>query len=169
MAKKKRDEGADDAEAKAAPAGKKKMMIIAGAAAVVLLGGGGAAYMMMGGEKKEEVAVDAAAAEQAKARAMIDLEEMRISLAMGPGEQRQPFLKLKVALEVANDEIKTNVTPLVPRVVDSFQTFMRELRPADLEGSAGIYRLKEEMMRRVNVAVYPNKVDAILFKEILVQ
>jgi flagellar protein FliL len=101
--------------------------------------------------------------------AVIDLEEMKISLAAGPGEERQAFLKMKVALEVADPDMAKMVEPLMPRVVDSFQVFMRELRPNDLEGSAGIYRLKEEMMRRVNVAVYPHKVDAILFKELLVQ
>jgi flagellar protein FliL len=94
---------------------------------------------------------------------------MKISLAAAGGEDRQAFLKLKVALEVADDEVAKLVTPLVPRVVDNFQVFMRELRPSDIEGSAGLYRLKEEMMRRVNVAVYPHKVDAILFRELLVQ
>lgn len=46
---------------------------------------------------------------------------------------------------------------------------MRELRPSDLDGSAGMYRLKEELLRRVNMTVYPAKVDAVLFKELLVQ
>ena len=55
------------------------------------------------------------------------------------------------------------------KVVDAFQVYLRELRKSDLEGSAGIYRLKEELMRRVNVAIYPSHVDSILFKEILVQ
>ena len=45
----------------------------------------------------------------------------------------------------------------------------RELRKSDLEGSAGIYRLKEELRRRINVAIFPAQVDAILFKELLVQ
>jgi flagellar protein FliL len=58
---------------------------------------------------------------------------------------------------------------MLPRVMDTFQVFMRELRPQDLEGSSGLYRLKEEMTRRVNVAVYPARVDAILFKELMVQ
>ena len=46
---------------------------------------------------------------------------------------------------------------------------MRELRVNDLEGSAGLYRLREELLRRVNVAVYPAKIDAVLFKDIVVQ
>ena len=50
-----------------------------------------------------------------------------------------------------------------------FQVYTRELRPSDLEGSAGVYRLKEELLRRINVAIYPSKVEAVLFKEILIQ
>jgi flagellar FliL protein len=46
---------------------------------------------------------------------------------------------------------------------------MRELRSSDLTGSAGLFRLKEELTRRVNAAVSPNQVSAVLFKEIIVQ
>ena len=59
--------------------------------------------------------------------------------------------------------------PTLPRVVDIFQTYLRELRATDLNGSAGLFRLKEEMTRRVKVAVAPNAVAAVLFKEIVVQ
>ena len=46
---------------------------------------------------------------------------------------------------------------------------LRELRPSDLDGSAGLYRLKEELTRRVNVAIAPSRINAVLFKEIIVQ
>jgi flagellar FliL protein len=61
------------------------------------------------------------------------------------------------------------VQPVMPRVLDAFQTYLRELRPTDLDGSAGLYRLKEELTRRVNVAIAPSRVNAVLFKEIVVQ
>ena len=54
-------------------------------------------------------------------------------------------------------------------VMDAFQTYLRELRPTDLDGSAGLYRLKEELTRRVNAAIAPNRINAVLFKEIVVQ
>ena len=60
------------------------------------------------------------------------------------------------------------IQPLMPRVMDAFQTYLRELRPTDLDGSAGLYRLKEELTRRVNAAVAPNRITAVLFKEIVV-
>ena len=57
----------------------------------------------------------------------------------------------------------------MPRVMDAFQTYLRELRPSDLDGSAGLYRLKEELTRRVNAAIAPSRINAVLFKEIVVQ
>ena len=62
-----------------------------------------------------------------------------------------------------------NIQALMPRVVDNFQTYLRELRLDDLRGSAGMYRLREELLTRINVAVQPSKVSAVLFKEMLVQ
>ena len=57
----------------------------------------------------------------------------------------------------------------LPRVLDGFQTFLRELRPEDLEGSAGMARVKEELLRRITLAIQPPIVSDILFKEVIVQ
>jgi flagellar protein FliL len=169
MAKKKKPEAAEDEEGVAAPEkSKKKLFMIGGAAALVLALAGGGYYFFMGGDSKA-AKMTAEGGGHNGPGAMVELEEMKISLAAEPGEARQAFLKMKVTLEVADAEVAKQVEPLMPRIVDSFQVFMRELRPNELEGSAGFYRLKEEMMRRVNVAVYPNKVEAINFKEFLVQ
>jgi flagellar protein FliL len=169
MAKKKKPEAAEGEEGAAAPEkSKKKFVMMGGAAALVLaLAGGGYYYFFMGGDSKAAKMAEGGGA--VMPGTMVELEEMKISLATTPGEARQAFLKMKVTLEVADAEVAKQVEPLMPRIVDSFQVFMRELRPNELEGSAGFYRLKEEMMRRVNVAVYPNKIEAINFKEFLVQ
>ena len=66
------------------------------------------------------------------------------------------YLKVKVVLEVKEEKQVEAIKPTMPRVTDIFQTYLRELRPADLNGSAGLFRLKEELTRRVNVAVAPN-------------
>ena len=98
---------------------------------------------------------------------IFNLPEMTVNLNTdGNG---QSFMKLTVALEVADQQMMTQIQPRMAKVVDAFQVYLRELRPSDLEGSAGIYRLKEELLRRVNVAIAPAQVDSILFKEILVQ
>ncbi len=76
---------------------------------------------------------------------------------------------MKVVLELPDPLMMQQIQPVMPRVMDTFQTYLRELRPTDLDGSAGLYRLKEELTRRVNAAISPHKVNAVLFKEIVVQ
>ena len=58
---------------------------------------------------------------------------------------------------------------LMPRVIDHFQVYLRELRVDDLHGSAGVYRLKEELLRRVSAAAHPVEVRDVLFKDMLIQ
>ena len=91
-----------------------------------------------------------------------------VNLAGLPGERVQ-YLKVKVVLEVKEEKQVEAIKPAMPRVSDIFQTYLRELRTNDLNGSAGLFRLKEELTRRVNVAVAPQQVTAVLFKEIVIQ
>ena len=91
-----------------------------------------------------------------------------VNLVGAPGERVQ-YLKVKLVLEVKEEKQVETIKPSMPRVTDLFQTYLRELRPSDLNGSAGLFRLKEELTRRVNAAVAPNQVSAVLFKEIVVQ
>ena len=79
------------------------------------------------------------------------------------------FLRLRVALEVGGEKAAGNVRALTPRVLDSFQMYLRALTVEDVQGSAGMQRLKEEMIARVNLAIEPSRVRDVLFKEILVQ
>lgn len=166
--KKESDEGEGSAEGEApAAGGKKKKLIMFGAiGAVVLAAGGGGAYMFLGKSKSPETEAQVAAK---KPVAFVDIREMIVNLAPEPNQERPRLLKFKVALEVGDPKAVPTIQPLLPRVEDTFQVFVRELRATDLEGSAGVYRLREELLRRVNIAVYPTKVDAVLFKEIVVQ
>ncbi len=93
----------------------------------------------------------------------------RWSTCPTPATIARNILKVKIVLELPDQTMVAQVQPVLPRVMDSFQTYLRELRPTDLDGSAGLYRLKEELTRRVNNAIVPNRVNAVLFKEIVVQ
>ncbi|RXT56971.1 flagellar basal body-associated protein FliL [Bosea sp. Tri-44] len=170
MAKKtsKDDETAEGGADAAPKSGKKKLVMIGGAAALVAVLGGGWFFLM---KKKpvEEVTAEQTAAAAKKLITFVEMKDMMIGISAGPQQDRQPIVKIKVALEIADPKTADQVKPLLPRVEDAFQVFMRELRPSDLDGSAGMYRLKEELLRRVNVTVYPAKVDAVLFKELLLQ
>jgi flagellar FliL protein len=94
-----------------------------------------------------------------------------ILVNISAGNDKPAFLKIAVSLELEGDEetAKAAIEPVMPRVVDQLQTYLRELRVEDISGSAGMFRLKEELLRRVNLAVDPVKVKDILFREMIVQ
>jgi flagellar protein FliL len=148
----------------AAPS-KSKFKLIAIAAAVLVLAAGGGGWFFLKGHPKE---VHAEAAPVAKPLAFIDVPEILVNLAGQPGERVQ-YLKAKIVLEVKEAPLVAQITPSMPRITDMFQTYLRELRSSDLNGSVGLFRLKEELTRRVNAAISPNQVNAVLFKEILIQ
>lgn len=158
---------AEDGEAGAAkPAGRfsKKLIIMAAGALLVVGGGGFGAYKYFAAHKKQEQA----AAEKKKPAVFVDMPDVLVNLSNANSDRTQ-YLKVKIVLEVPDKAVVEKITPLTPRLMDAFQTYLRELRPTDLDGSAGLYRLKEELTRRVNVALAPDKVTAVLFKEIVVQ
>jgi flagellar FliL protein len=141
-----------------------KLIIIAVGGLVVLGGGGFGAYKFMFSHPHEETVAMPAV----KPAVFVDLPEVLVNLST-PGNDRTQYLKVKLTLELADQQLMTQIQPMMPRVMDTFQTYLRELRPSDLDGSAGLYRLKEELTRRVNAAITPNHVNALLFKEIVVQ
>jgi flagellar FliL protein len=159
------DDKEDGAEAAALPKKSRKKLIILAAAALLLVGGGGATWFFFFRGHGEEVHAEVAAA---KAPIFVDVPEVLVNLVGAPGERIQ-YLKVKVVLEVREEKQVETIKPTMPRVSDIFQTYMRELRASDLNGSAGLFRLKEELTRRVNVAVAPAQVNAVLFKEIVIQ
>jgi flagellar protein FliL len=158
---------------------KKMIVIAAGAGLAVILGGAGGYFALAGKGGHDEAGAhgeaeakdghgEAKAAAPDQAAAYVDLPEMTVNLAT-VDKEKQRYVRLAIALEVGKAETAQAIKPMMPRVLDSFQTHLRELRPDDIRGSSGAYRLKEELLRRVNVAVAPVKVDAVLFKEIVVQ
>ena len=157
-------QGEEGAEA-AAPKSKRKLFIMVGAAVALLLvlGGGGWFFFLRGhGDDKQ------AKAPPPKPPVFLDVPEILVNVASTPGDRVQ-YLKVRVVLEVKDQPLVAQIQPNMPRVTDLFQTYMRELRPGDLNGSVGLFRLKEELTRRVNAAIAPNQVNAVLFKEIVIQ
>jgi flagellar FliL protein len=172
MAKAKKDEEeteapAEGAEGETAPKKgflSKKLIIMAAAGLLVLGGAGGGAWFFLGKKPHDEKPAPVAA----KPPAFVDMPDVLVNLS-GAVNGRAQYLKAKIVLEVADQKIADEIKPVLPRVLDSFQTYLREMRPNDLEGSAGLYRVRDELTRRVNLAVAPSRINAVLFKEIVVQ
>ena len=97
----------------------------------------------------------------------LEIPNMTVNLTTTDGQPR--YLRLSVQLELESAADMHAVEAVMPRVVDQFQTYLRELRVKDLRGSAGIYRLQMELLSRVNAAAYPVEVKDVLFQEILIQ
>jgi flagellar protein FliL len=158
-------EGGAAESGEVAPSKSKLKLIIMVVAALAVLGGGAAGYFFFFNHHDEEKRAEAPAP---KPPSFVDVPDMLVNLVGNPGERVQ-YLRVKIVLEVKEEKQVEAIKPSMPRVTDIFQTYMRELRPADLNGSAGLFRLKEELTRRVNAAVAPVPVSAVLFKEIVVQ
>ena len=187
------EEGAAEGEA---PAKKKPpmMIIIAAAAAVVLIGGGVTTFLVLKPkpeasaekghekpkkkEKKEEKKEGEKGKDGAAAAGAPVIKEgpdgvvfytlPDIVVNMQAADGRSTFLKLKLTFELPDEETAEHLTPNLPRLQDMFQTFLRELRPEDLNGSQGSYQLRAELLRRVNLVAAPSKVNAVLIEEMLI-
>lgn len=172
----------------AQPKRKTKPLILAAVALLVLVGGGlggAVALGLIGGGTEPEgaTAEDDPAAAGATATAhraaseheaaskiepvFVDLPPLLVNLVVDSGRSR--FLKLSLAVEVDDPKTAERITQLAPRIVDSFQLYLRTLTPDELEGPGSMFRLKEDLHVRIHAAIEPARVRDVLFKEMLVQ
>jgi flagellar protein FliL len=159
--------------------GKKIVMFIV--VPLFLLVGGGAALYFTGildsllGKGKEEEHAEEPAHEEPKEKVVCSPTPVffqgfpEVLVNLNTGERRSAFLKLKLSLEICRAEDQAALLAVMPRITDSFQVYLRELRTDDLKGTAGIYRLREELLMRINIAASPIVVKDVLVEEFLVQ
>ncbi|MBT3534656.1 MAG: flagellar basal body protein FliL [Rhodospirillaceae bacterium] len=159
--------------------GKKMVLFMVLPLLLLLIGGGAGAYFFLaggdetGGEHGEASADgEGGHGEEGKEGGggqvvFYDLPEMLVNL--NSGGKRASYLKITVALELEDATAVPKLEIILPRVVHNFQVYLRELRLEDLKGSAGLLRLKEELLIRVQRAAGVIKVNDVLFKEMLVQ
>jgi flagellar protein FliL len=180
-----------EAKPKKKLAGKTLVLFIVLPAVLVLGGGGAAAYLLFfkGGGEQHAASEPEAGHEKAKAGGghgaaeptepvpgpngttiaygegvvFVSLPEMLVNITGADG--RAGFLKLRLTIEAASQAF----TEALPRVSDQFNGFLREMRTDDLAGSAGAYRLRLELLRRVNLVIAPAQINAVLIEEMLVQ
>jgi len=151
--------------------GNRKLLIIAAAGlAVVLAGGGAALYFFVFSAPKPETTVAANEAPLPATPPNItyyDVPDLIVNIQSADGTPA--YLKLSTSLELDRPEEKAGIAAMMPRIVDQFQGYLRELRIDDLKGSAGVLRLKEELLRRINAVAQPYRVRDVLLKEMIVQ
>ncbi|MFM1976897.1 MAG: hypothetical protein RL145_1743 [Pseudomonadota bacterium] len=119
-----------------------------------------------GGEKKDgEGGVKLA--EGPNGEGFMTLPDLIVNIATA--DSRPAYLKLRLTLQAKDMETAEAIEPLLPRILDQYTGFLRELRMEDIAGSAGYSRLQLELLKRVNLAIAPAQVDAVLIEEMLVQ
>lgn len=155
---------AEGAEAPPARGGRKKLVLLA---LPLLLAGAGAGLWFSGVFGSGHAAEAPRQRVEVPPPAFIDMPEIITNLNV-PG-RRPVFLKLRSKIEVARGDEAPAVQAAMPRLLDLFQTYLREMRPDELRGSAGTYRLREELLARANIAVAPVRITDVLFIEIIVQ
>jgi len=169
------DEGAG--EQGAAKGGKKKLIVLVVLPLLLIVGAAAGAYFtgladpvvaMLGGGKHAEEAAPVEGKDAGAPPVFYELPEMLVNLNPGSG-RRAAHMKIKVRLELASALDTPKIEAMLPRIVDSFQVYLRELRVEDLQGAAGMYRLREELMMRVNRVASPAKINDVLFQDVLVQ
>lgn len=159
-------EGKDAGEKKGS---KKLLFIIIGVVLLLAIAGGGAYFMGMFDTNVRVLStgeVEKPIAPRIEYK-YYDLPEMLINLQAGGGQVR--FLKLLVSVEYEQGIDASVIISAKPQIEDLFQTYLRELTPDDLDGSMGVFRLREELLKRINLIIAPEKINGILFKKIVVQ
>lgn len=167
----------------------KKIVIIAGGVVGLLVIGFVAMSFLGGGEEKvEEVDETEAQIEELAQETAARNEEEQIEADKAPEElqllfipleeraynlntdgEGASFLRMRVTLEVDRESYKLEIEQKVPRILDELNVYVRELRPSDLSGGAGILLLKEELLMRINQAVAPARVKDVLFQDLIIQ
>lgn len=128
---------------------------------------GAGVYFMFFAHAAEKAAAEKKVADEKKSVLFFDLPEFLVNL--NTGGHKANYLKIKISLEVDREATMAQLKEMQPRIIDNFQVYLRELRIEDLNGAAGMFRLKEELLQRVNTSIAPAQVKDVLFKEMLVQ
>jgi flagellar protein FliL len=147
--------------------GRKKLILIAAPILLLLIVGAGLWFTgilpnLLGMKKDEHAQKET----KLGPPTYVELPEMVANLN---GARKPAYIKVVVRIEVPKPEDVEKVKAATPRLQDLFQTYLREMRPEELRGSAGTYRLREELIARANIAVAPGAVTDVLFTQMLVQ
>ena len=164
--------GDDDEEDSAKKTSGKKLVLFILIPIIILIAAGAGLFFsgMLDSLVAEEVIEEVADEEITKTfvpSSYYELDEMLVSLRSSGAKQK--FLKIQLSLELENAVDMAVIEASVPRIIDSFQVFLRELHIEELEGSRGVYLIKEELLSRVNQAIHPVKIKDVLFKDMLIQ
>jgi len=157
-----------------------KLIIMIVVPVLLLVGGGAGAYFMGVFSGEEVEASGEAMAEEVAPEpedmepptmpvdvVFVDLPDLLLNLNVT--SKRLRFLKVVTSLEVSSEEMAEIVRQMTPRILDNLHLYFRSVAPEELAGPDGVYRIKEDLLVRINDTIQPASVRDVLVKEMLVQ
>ena len=145
---------------------KKMLLIISSAIAVVGILVAVGVVFFMGGEGAHE----APPTEGASSAQLVIFDVPEFNLSLLSDDPAVPhFIKMKTAVELARQSDVETVRQALPRLQDDWGGLLRQMRVGDLQGSANLHRLKENLLRRALQTLAPVEVKAVYIRELLVQ
>ena len=148
-----------------APKSRRKLVIFVAVACLLAAAAGAGWYFLSGDGASHEAAAEAP--KESGEPAYVEVPAMVVNLRSVEGRTR--YLKARVTIEAVDPETADRIKQRLPAIVDSFQGLLHGIRPEDIAGSTGLYRLKEEMMVRATRAAAPHRVSDILVQELVLQ
>ncbi|MGI3213105.1 flagellar basal body-associated FliL family protein [Roseovarius tibetensis] len=136
---------------------------------LALIGGGGGFYAAFAGllpfhasgdDAQGVTAGDTSPANFAD-MAFVPVEPLVISLAENG---RTRHLRFRAELEVQRAQ-QSEITRLMPRIVDVLNTYLRALTISDLEDRTALLRLRAQMLRRVQIVTGRDGINDLLIME----
>lgn len=129
----------------------------------VAAAGVGGYWAAVGSAGVERLFAPAPAAEAAAVT--IDLPELIVNLR---ADTPSRFLKIGLTLAVAPRD-RAAVEQAMPYLTNALQDFLRNIDQHDLQGSAGLFRLRTELRRRFNLILGQDAVADVLLRSLLTQ
>jgi flagellar FliL protein len=166
MAKEKpQDQEATVPAEKAKPKGSLKKILIMAVLGFLLVGGGLVAYVMF---SDDPPAGKEAHAGQVAPKNVVNmpLEPFLVNLA---DKESRRYLKLKVELEVNNEETAKELEKSMPRIRDALILLLSSKTYLDLASYQGKQQLKQEIKQKVTALPDGNKISDVFFTEFVAQ
>lgn len=139
--------------------------VVVALAALLVVGGG----LAIAGVWPFSTGTDTAAhpAGEAASARYVDVPPMVVTLRSADGKQH--FLKLHFVIVAADSGKVGQINNSMPLILDTLQSFLRELRPEDLTGSAAVFRVKEEILVRLRDALGQDGIKEVLIQDLIEQ
>ncbi len=140
-----------------------KLIIIIAVAVVIAVGGTVAFFMLSGGGHKKESEVKT---ENKAVPVIFPLEPFIVNIYDG---QELRYLRVKVEMEVVNEEAKSELTAKQAQMRDTILVLLTTKTMLDIRDQQGKNQLRQEIFNAVSRIVSPGKVQKIYFTDFVVQ